>query len=153
MFDLIASKAVWLHGLPGEQCTIVPSRYQRDWHTILAVFAALSLVVGSPQLRLRLWIGLHVTMAPPKMQRTIRVLKADMAINAYLEGLQRKDHWMCREWKAQVDLNMQSLRLVGYHCKGEQPRDAYSVTTRILWFPALPPSQLHDMLRFACYKR
>ena len=52
-----------------------------------------------------------------------------------------------------MDLNMQSLRLVGYHCKSEQPRDAYSVTTRILWFPATPPTQLHDVLRFACYKR
>ena len=34
MLDLIPSMAVWLHGFPGEQCVIVPSRYQRDWHTI-----------------------------------------------------------------------------------------------------------------------
>ena len=30
MLDLIPSMAVWLHGLSGEQCAIVPSRYQRD---------------------------------------------------------------------------------------------------------------------------
>ena len=37
MLDLIPSMAVWLHGLPGEQCAIVPSRHQRDWHTIYCI--------------------------------------------------------------------------------------------------------------------
>ncbi|KAL5506278.1 hypothetical protein EMCRGX_G007891 [Ephydatia muelleri] len=38
----------------GEQSVIVPSRYQRDWHTIFTVFTAFSFVLESPQLTLRL---------------------------------------------------------------------------------------------------
>ena len=37
MLDLIASMAVWLHGLPGEQCAIVPLGTKDHFHSVCCI--------------------------------------------------------------------------------------------------------------------